>query len=176
MSIFHHLTSAAIFYLFSYVCSFPSNFRAHSLMGIKQISLCSNGNKISSWSTEQRIEAELVDCIGRIGGRGARATIEEDILVKDLVKKLENLGTRRSPTKSESIDGSWKLLYTSTPSTNSPIQRTFTAIDGFSIFQVVNILNTSNSFLAGQPDVSNVVCFGNNARLRVTALASTVLT
>ena len=59
--------------------------------------------------------------------------------------------------------------------TNSPIQRTFTAIDSVSIYQIVNLINTNASFLPNQlPDVSNIVCFGDKARLRVTALASTV--
>ena len=74
------------------------------------------------------------------------------------------------------IDGCWKLLYTSSPGTNSPIQRTFTGIEAFSIYQVVNLINTTNSFLPNQlPDVSNIVCFGTTGRLRVTALASTVI-
>ena len=81
-----------------------------------------------------------------------------------------------SPTRGsiKGLDGC-KLLYTSSPGTNSPIQRTFTAFDGVSVYQVVNAIDTENSFLPDKlPDVSNTVCFGETARLRVTALASTV--
>ena len=42
----------------------------------------------------------------------------------------------QAPTASDQINGRWRLLYTSKPGTASPIQRTFTGQDAFSIFQV----------------------------------------
>lgn len=42
----------------------------------------------------------------------------------------------QAPTASPQLEGRWRLLYTSKPGTASPIQRTFTGIDAFSIFQV----------------------------------------
>ena len=130
-------------------------------------------------------DKELLSLLGSIQKRGASSENADSInlnkRIEELVSNLENTFDGR---KSKYLDGCWKLLYTSTPGTNSPIQRTFTAIESVSIFQVVNIYDTSASFLKSDigeplPDVSNTVCFffGNDsvplARLRVTALAST---
>jgi len=60
------------------------------------------------------------------------------------------------PTTLPQLDGKWRLLYTSSPGTNSPIQRTFTGIDQFSIFQVVDLTGP-------EPRVDNVVEFGGGA-------------
>lgn len=116
-------------------------------------------------------------------GRGKSTTIESQQQIESLVGQLESSSLTSynkkdviKPIRSLLLDGCWKLLYTSSPGTNSPIQRTFTASDKVGIFQVINLLNSQESFLPGpnQPDVSNIVCFGGKARLRVTALASTV--
>lgn len=121
-----------------------------------------------------KTEAEIIKLLNSIGGRGAQASPDEVRVINDGIAKLEGSSYKLSkPTSSLAIDGCWKLLYTSSPGTNSPIQRTFTSFDGVSVYQVVNIVNNSKSFLPGLPDISNVVCFGDRARLRVTALAST---
>ena len=110
-----------------------------------------------------------------VGGRGAKLSPETFAEIEESINKLENGKSIPNPTSSPALDGCWKLLYTSSPGTNSPIQRTFTAFDGVSVYQVVNAIDTENSFLPDKlPDVSNTVCFGETARLRVTALASTV--
>lgn len=108
--------------------------------------------------------------------RGASLSLEASKDIELLVSELENSKSSiKDPTKSPLIDGCWRLIWTSTPGTNSPIQRTFTANSAVSVYQVVNLLDTTNSFLGlGEPDVSNVVAFGEKARLRVTALASTI--
>lgn len=41
------------------------------------------------------------------------------------------------PTARPAIDGKWRLLYTSRPGSASPIQRTFTGVEAFSIYQEV---------------------------------------
>ena len=110
-----------------------------------------------------------------VTGRGAKLSAETLSEIESAILYLENSKSIPNPTDSEALDGCWKLLYTSSPGTNSPIQRTFTSFDGVSVYQILNTKNTKNSFLPdGVPDVSNTVCFGNNARLRVTAIASTV--
>jgi PAP_fibrillin len=110
-----------------------------------------------------------------VAGRGAKLSDDTLREIESSISKLEDGDSTPNPTNSPDLDGCWKLLYTSSPGTNSPIQRTFTAFDGVSVYQVVNTINTENSFLPGKlPDVSNTVCFGDSARLRVTALASTV--
>jgi len=121
-----------------------------------------------------------------VQGRGKTTSTESQIQIDKLVSKLESFTlasyTKKNivkPIQSPLLDGCWKLLYTSSPGTNSPIQRTFTASEKVGIFQVIHLLDTKESFLSidsetNQPDVSNIVCFGDKARLRVTALASTV--
>jgi len=42
----------------------------------------------------------------------------------------------QAPTTSPQLEGRWRLLFTSKPGTASPIQRTFTGVNAFSIFQV----------------------------------------
>ena len=110
-----------------------------------------------------------------VGGRGAKLSGDALGIIENNINLLENGKSIANPTSSPVLDGCWKLLYTSSPGTNSPIQRTFTSFDGVSVYQIVNTVNTKNSFLPDSlPDVSNTVCFGESTRLRVTALASTV--
>lgn len=119
-----------------------------------------------------------------------------------ILNKKDELSTYKDGYKpcidSEDLNGCWKLLYTSSPGTNSPIQRTFTSSDEVSVYQVINInqqllslqpaaslsydsskdssklSSFSSLFLPNnQPEVSNIVCFGDKVRLRITALAST---
>jgi len=123
-------------------------------------------------------EGELSDVIQNtdLKGRGSKLTPEVNGKIESIISYLEASQSKSpvDPIYSPTIDGCWKLLYTSSPGTNSPIQRTFTAFDSIGIYQVINLLNTTNSFLPGRlPDVSNTVIFNNQARLRVTALAST---
>lgn len=42
----------------------------------------------------------------------------------------------QAPTQSPLLEGRWKLLYTTRPGTASPIQRSFTGVDAFTVFQV----------------------------------------
>lgn len=126
----------------------------------------------------QEIEINLLRILENsdaVGGRGAKLSPETLSKIESDINFLEDARSIPNPTDSPILDGCWKLLYTSSPGTNSPIQRTFTSFDGVTVYQVVNTINTQNSFLPDQqPDVSNTVCFGDSARLRVTALASTV--
>jgi len=123
-------------------------------------------------------ERELNDVIKNtdLKGRGSKLSAEVNGKIESIISYLESSQSESpvDPIYSPAIDGCWKLLYTSSPGTNSPIQRTFTAFDSIGIYQVINLINTTNSFLPGcLPDVSNTVIFNNQARLRVTALAST---
>ena len=127
--------------------------------------------KISTLKLEQKLLSLLDTNV--IKTRGATLSDNDSNNIEELVSQLEKNSPIKNPIRSPLIDGVYKLLYTSSPGTNSPIQRTFTASDAVSVYQVVNINNLSESFLPNEPAVSNVVCFGDKARLRVTALAST---
>jgi len=72
-----------------------------------------------------------------------------------------------SPTASGLINGRWKLLFTTRPGSSSPIQRAFTGVEAFSIYQDVDLASE-------RPKVDNVVVFGDEAGvLRVEAEAVT---
>ena len=122
-------------------------------------------------------EASLVSILERseaISGNTG-LTLDQQQAVEDAIQVLEaSKSGVKDPVTSPLIDGAWRLLYTSTPSTNSPIQRKVTSLKGVAVYQVVNLLATGGSFLPGSlPDISNTVCVGDAARLRVTAIAST---
>jgi len=71
------------------------------------------------------------------------------------------------PTTLPAINGKWRLLYTSRPGSASPIQRTFTGVEAFSIYQQVDLS-------ADTPRVNNIVDFGERfGYLIVQAEAST---
>lgn len=119
-------------------------------------------------------EKELLSALENVSGRGRTASLEVKLEIELLIAELEEAGLSQKRNAQE-LEGVWRLLYTSTPgNTQSPIQKSLTGYDGVSIYQVLN-LRSERSFLGGGlPDVSNTVVFGNGqARLRVTALAST---
>jgi hypothetical protein len=60
----------------------------------------------------------------------------------------------QAPTCSNLLDGRWRLLFTTRPGSASPIQRAFTGVEAFSVFQEI--------FLEGEDGarVNNVVDFG----------------
>lgn len=151
------------------------------LTGASRVSRLSKAHRLSmitkNTSTKQ-LEKQLESLFSsnEMTGRGAKASTKVLDEVNEIITQLENNSNRiKNPIDSKLIDGCWRLIYTSSPGTNSPIQRSFTAFDGVTIYQIVNLVDTTKSYLSNnQPDVSNVVCFGKNGRLRVTALASTV--
>lgn len=82
-------------------------------------------------------------------------------------RTLEEIGGVPEPTRSPLINGRWTLLFTTRPGSASPIQRTFTGVDRFTVFQEVDLAGPT-------PRVNNVVDFGGGIGcLRVEALAST---
>lgn len=69
---------------------------------------------------------ELVEILEQDGG--------VQVIVTNLFKKLSEV---QRPASSDLLLGRWKLLFTSVPGTESPIQRTFTGVDAFGVFQDV---------------------------------------
>lgn len=72
------------------------------------------------------------------------------------------------PTSAALLDGRWRLLYTTSPSSASPIQRTFTGVESFRIFQDIALQDMDKP-----ATVVNVVELGGLGELRVEADAST---
>jgi hypothetical protein len=109
-----------------------------------------------------------MQAISNVKGRGKDGMDEASTaLLTKAVATLEasNAGVP-DPTKSELLEGKWRLLYTTRPSSASPIQRSFVGVDGFSVFQEVTLRN--------MPRVNNIVDFGPSIGfLKVEASAST---
>lgn len=60
----------------------------------------------------------------------------------------------QAPTASPLLEGRWRLLFTTRPGTASPIQRTFTGVNSFTVYQEILF-----SSLDG-PRVNNIVDLG----------------
>lgn len=140
-----------------------ASVRARALTtSIASISSTSKPASISS------AEKDVMQAISNVKGRGKDGMDEASTaLLTKAVATLEasNAGVP-DPTKSELLEGKWRLLYTTRPSSASPIQRSFVGVDGFSVFQEVTLRN--------MPRVNNIVDFGPSIGfLKVEASAST---
>ncbi|VVB00755.1 unnamed protein product [Arabis nemorensis] len=112
-------------------------------------------------------EMKLIDALIGIQGRGKSASPRQLNDVESAVKVLEGLEGISNPTDSELIEGRWRLMFTTRPGTASPIQRTFTGVDVFTVFQDVYLKTTND------PRVSNIVKFSDIiGELKVEAAAS----
>jgi PAP_fibrillin len=60
----------------------------------------------------------------------------------------------QAPTRSSLLDGRWRLLFTTRPGSASPIQRAFTGVESFSVFQEIFLSEEDGA------RVNNVVDFG----------------
>jgi hypothetical protein len=117
----------------------------------------------------------ILDSTEAISGDETKLSSGQLNTISEAIRVLEqSKSSQRDPVTSPLIDGTWKLLYTSSPGTNSPIQRKVTSTKGVAVYQVVNLLATEGSFLPDKlPDISNTVCISDSSRLRITAIAST---
>jgi len=117
----------------------------------------------------KRAEAEVLDILQSARGRGKDGlSSEQQEALAAAIYVLEEDGGLKAPTASPLIDGQWKLLYTSRPGSSSPIQRTFTAVDAFTVFQEVYLRQSDKA------RINNCVDFGEQVGiLRVEAEANT---
>ncbi|KAF3517692.1 hypothetical protein DY000_02059197 [Brassica cretica] len=117
---------------------------------------CSSSSTFTGGQTQQSsfndAEMKLIDALIGIQGRGKSASPKQLNDVESAVKVLE---------------GRWQLMFTTRPGTASPIQRTFTGVDVFTVFQDVYLKTTND------PRVSNIVKFSDFiGELKVEAVAS----
>lgn len=57
------------------------------------------------------------------------------------VEALESDGGVPNAASSPLVDGSWRLIFTTTPGTASPVQRSFVGVDGFAIYQDIDLFS-----------------------------------
>ncbi|CAM9426793.1 unnamed protein product [Pylaiella littoralis] len=127
------------------------------------------GESAKTGGKGKALEAELLSAIDGVQGRGRDVTPEQRSLVDKAVEALEEFGGVPDRASSPLVDGSWRLIFTTTPGTASPVQRSFVRVDGFAIYQDIDLFSEQ-----APPTVTNVVDFGTKVgQLRVTALAST---
>lgn len=112
----------------------------------------------------------VLDALAGVAGRGKGGmTPDQQQQFEEAVAVLEADGGVQNPTASPLLDGRWRLLFTTRPGTASPIQRTFTAVDNFSVYQDIQLGDEGQ-----EARVSQVVDFGASVGfLRVEAEAST---
>ncbi|CAA7048465.1 unnamed protein product [Microthlaspi erraticum] len=132
---------------------------------------CSSSSTVTDQTQQSSFndaEMKLIDALIGIQGRGKSASPKQLNDVESAVKVLEGLEGIPNPTDSELIEGRWQLMFTTRPGTASPIQRTFTGVDVFTVFQDVYLKTTNND-----PRVSNIVKFSDFiGELKVEAVAS----
>lgn len=66
---------------------------------------------------------------------------EQREAVDKAVAELEAVGIMRDAASSPLVDGNWKLLFTTTPGTASPIQRSFVGVSNFAIYQEIELFS-----------------------------------
>ncbi|GBF92568.1 hypothetical protein Rsub_05182 [Raphidocelis subcapitata] len=119
-------------------------------------------------SSLPQAELAVLDVLRGARGRGKEGLSDAAVQQLNLaVSALEANGGAEAPTTLPAINGKWRLLYTSRPGSASPIQRTFTGVEAFSIYQQIDLASE-------QPRVNNIVDFGERiGYLIVQAEAST---
>merc|ERR1719387_1648895 len=125
----------------------------------------------SSSAATSALEGSLRQALQENGSKRSVAPEDraEGAVIGECIDALELDGGVRNPTSSGLLDGRWRLLFTTRPGTSSPIQRAFTGVEAFSIFQDISLSNE-----ACEPRVDNVVVFGDGiGELRVEADAIT---
>lgn len=61
--------------------------------------------------------------------------------MNEAVEALEANGGIPEAASSPSVDGKWRLIFTTTPGTASPVQRSFVGVDGFAIYQDIDLFS-----------------------------------
>lgn len=115
-----------------------------------------------------RAQQAVLDAISSSKGRGKTGVSpEQQASFDEAVAVLEAAGGIRGPVASPLLEGRWRLVYTTRPGTASPIQRSFTGVDAFSVYQEIDLSGDSAR-------VNNIVDFGRSVGyLKVEAEAST---
>lgn len=126
------------------------------------------GSKTKSSNSMAAKEQQLLDAIrGLSARREVQNSAEQQSTVKSLIDELEKAKGLRKATSTQEINGKWRLLYTSSDKTASPIQNTFVGNKAFAVYQEIDLQSTPAT-------VTNVVDFGGKlGKLNVQALAST---
>lgn len=126
-----------------------------------------SGSKTKSSNSMVAKEQDLLDAIRGLSRREVLNNPEQQSTVKSLIDELEKAKGLRKATSTQEINGKWRLLYTGSDKTASPIQNTFVGNQAFAVYQEVDLQSSPAT-------VTNIVDFGGKlGKLNVQALAST---
>ncbi|KAK9865349.1 hypothetical protein WJX84_010652 [Apatococcus fuscideae] len=125
---------------------------------------------VSKVTGEGDAQQTILDAVSGVKGRGKSGIAPEALeALEQAVEILEDKGGVQAPTNSTLLEGRWRLLFTTRPGSASPIQRTFTGVDAFTVYQEI-LLDGPNG-----ARVNNIVDFGGRiGQLKVEAEANTV--
>lgn len=132
--------------------------------------------------SEAELQTMILSRISGVIGRGKEGLTDKQAM--QLTEAVQMLEKRAAQTRdgqkladSPRLAGRWKLLYTSRPGTASPIQRVFTGIDAFTVYQEIMYDDSMPQGKGGDANsvrVNNIVDFGPKLGfLKVEACAST---
>jgi PAP_fibrillin len=99
------------------------------------------------------------------------------IIIEELIGQLEQTRSIPEPAIAPQIYGRWRLQYTTTQATSSPIQRTATTRSNLAIFQDIVVVDNNDDDDDNNKDrrllVKQIIQFSDQNYLTVDALAST---
>jgi PAP_fibrillin len=114
------------------------------------------------------LEDELLAAIAQSNRR-----LDENAQIQMLIEQLERLPSIAQPAIAPQIYGVWRLLYSSSAATSSPIQRRAVNAQQFPIYQDIVLSDNDNDSSRQTLIVKQIVKFAPNLILSVDALAST---
>lgn len=79
-------------------------------------------------------------------------TAEQRELVDKAVDDLETDGGVPDAASSPLVDGTWRLIFTTTPGTASPVQRSFVGVDNFAIYQDIDLFSEVTRYAIDRDD------------------------
>ncbi|XP_071729870.1 probable plastid-lipid-associated protein 4, chloroplastic [Rutidosis leptorrhynchoides] len=107
----HHSTLSSI--------TFPANNQQFSLTHISKSKLRTNVSFFTDFLNKPKnaesIKQELLEAIVPLD-RGAEASLEDQQIIEQIVRKLEAANSTKEPLKSPLLDGKWELIYTTSQS------------------------------------------------------------
>lgn len=94
-----------------------------------------------------------------LGRREEQNPAEAQARVRGLIQELEAAKGIPKPARAPQVNGKWRLRYTLSDGTASPIQRTFVGSSAVTVYQLINLDDPAEA-----PTVINKVDFGRCVR------------
>jgi PAP_fibrillin len=120
------------------------------------------------------LEQQLLAAVLARNNKQQQNDDEPTIIIEALIEQLEQTRSIPEPAIAPQIYGRWRLQYTTTQATSSPIQRTATTRSNLAIFQDIVVVNDNDDDDDNRRLlVKQIIQFSDQNYLTVDALAST---